>query len=109
MKISVLGTEYTIFLESNNERFKKERIAGFAEFSTKEIHINKAENLEPENKEQFIRETIRHELMHAFLYESGLDASSINNWATNEEMIDWFAIQSPKLQKAFEQANAAEA
>ena len=42
----------------------------------------------------------RHELIHAFLYESGLDACS---WANNEEMVDWIAIQFPKLFKAFQE------
>ena len=42
----------------------------------------------------------RHELIHAFLNESGMrwDAHVYDGaWATNEEMIDWFAIQSPKI------------
>ena len=45
---------------------------------------------------------LRHEIVHAFLYESGLDVSS--EWARNEEIVDWIALQTPKLQKAFEEA-----
>ncbi|MBR4208648.1 MAG: hypothetical protein IKQ96_00335 [Lachnospiraceae bacterium] len=41
---------------------------------------------------------IRHELVHAFLYESGL---SENSWAGNEEIVDWIAAQFPKLDGAF--------
>lgn len=50
----------------------------------------------------------RHEIMHAFLYESGLDGQSCNVdcWAKNEEMIDWFALQSKKIFKAFKKAGA---
>lgn len=36
--------------------------------------------------------------------ESGLDCNSLTPecaWAINEKMIDWFAIQSPKIYKAF--------
>jgi hypothetical protein len=35
--------------------------------------------------------------------ESGLNASSnsVEGWARNEEMVDWFAIQMPKLIKTF--------
>ena len=35
--------------------------------------------------------------------ESGLDSNSnsADSWATNEEMVDWFAIQSPKIFKVF--------
>ena len=44
------------------------------------------------------RQVIRHEILHAFLYESGLEG---NSWAINEEMVDWLAIQFPKIEKAF--------
>ncbi|WP_394967432.1 hypothetical protein [Candidatus Allofournierella merdipullorum] len=50
------------------------------------------------------RKIIRHEIIHAFLFESGLAENS--DWAQIEEMVDFFAIQFPKLQKAFEEAEA---
>ena len=42
-------------------------------------------------------------IIHAFLLESGLDSNSnsADSWAVNEEMVDWFAIQSPKIFKLF--------
>lgn len=48
--------------------------------------------------------TIRHEIIHAYLAESGLSGSAngINCWAMNEEMVDWFAIQFPKILETFE-------
>ena len=48
--------------------------------------------------------TIRHEIIHAYLYESGLNGSSnsTESWARNEEMVDWFAIQWPKIFGTFE-------
>jgi hypothetical protein len=48
--------------------------------------------------------TIRHEIIHAYLAESGLSGSSVgvNSWAMNEEMVDWFAIQFPKILETFE-------
>ena len=42
--------------------------------------------------------------MHAFLNESGLQSAANacdGSWARNEEMVDWFAIQSPKIYKVF--------
>jgi hypothetical protein len=50
------------------------------------------------------RETIRHEIVHAFLNESGLGWNALPNeraWAKNEEMVDWIAIQFPKIAKVF--------
>ena len=44
---------------------------------------------------------IRHEIIHAFLYESGMKecSSATQSWVENEEMVDWFAIQIPKIVK----------
>lgn len=52
--------------------------------------------------------TLRHEIIHAFLAESGLWGSSepAKAWAMNEEMIDWIALQFPKILKAFKEAKA---
>ena len=52
--------------------------------------------------------TLRHEITHAFLNESGLQNDTSvpgSGWATNEEMVDWIAIQFPKMKKAFEEAD----
>ena len=53
------------------------------------------------------KSTKRHEIIQAFLNESGLQGSSVTAgpWARNEEMVDRFAIQSPKIYEAFETAN----
>ena len=51
------------------------------------------------------RKCLRHELIHAFLYESGL---AENSWARNEEVVDWIAIQAPKLLRAFEELRCME-
>lgn len=52
------------------------------------------------------RKVIRHEIVHAFLYESGLWQNSYGSkcWAQNEEMVDWFAIQEPKIHSAYIEA-----
>jgi hypothetical protein len=49
--------------------------------------------------------TLRHEVIHCFIYESGLWGSScgIDAWALNEEMVDWIAIQFPKILKIYQE------
>lgn len=51
------------------------------------------------------KDTLRHEVIHAFFKESGLWGSSIEvrAWSLNEEMVDWLALQFPKMVKVFEQ------
>ena len=55
------------------------------------------------NLADYKKQVIRHEIIHAFVFESGLDTCS--DWAKNEEMVDWIAIQFPKLLKAFKEAD----
>ncbi len=54
--------------------------------------------------DEIIRRTARHEIVHAFLAESGLDQNS--DWARNEEIVDWIALQGPKIFKAWQEAGA---
>jgi len=112
--VNILGEEYKILVdEFDTPEFKKDR-SGYCAFYAKEIHIL---NLytdpdykdEPEEvKERMRKEILRHEIIHAFLRESGLQQNTAETyaWAENEEMIDWFAVQYPKIQKAFEVAGA---
>ena len=55
------------------------------------------------------KEILRHELIHAFLYESGLNFSSHTiedcGWACDEELVDWIAIQFPKIYKIYKKLN----
>lgn len=41
---------------------------------------------------------LRHELIHAFFCEAGLD-----DYSSNEQLVDWIAIQSPKIFKIFQE------
>lgn len=104
-KVNILGTEYKIHISNEDKRL--ENRYGFTDFTTKEIYISKLER-DLENgcylQEYQQKEVLRHEILHAFLYESGLDEqSNSESWATNEEMIDWFAIQSPKIIKTYKE------
>lgn len=63
------------------------------------------------NRKSTAKKTLRHEIIHAFLNESGLsDSASIPSgaWAKHEEMVDWFAIQTPKIFAVFMQLGLIE-
>ena len=115
-KVNVLGTEYTLRRVDNgqDEYMEKMKFGGYCDGGTKEIVILNLKTVHEWEKDppEVIRakenETIRHELIHAFLNESGLQWDSFTPdyaWAKNEEMVDWFAIQMPKLLKAFKAAD----
>lgn len=96
--VNVLGTEYKIILTTENEDSRLKGNNGCCDPSTKEILVEK--NIPEDDHtirdlEDFRKKVIRHELVHAFLYESGLHDQCY--WATNEEIVDWVAIQLPKM------------
>ena len=65
-------------------------------------------DMNEKEKESYRKRTLRHEIIHAFFNESGLsDSSNCYNgaWAKNEEMVDWLAIQAPKIYKTFQKLN----
>lgn len=106
--INILGTEYKLFVEPSSANKKLEKCNGYTDYSVKEIHVNDFEEdskdmMAQKDLEVFKNKVIRHEIIHAFLLESGLDSNSggVDNWATNEEMVDWIAIQFSKIHKVF--------
>lgn len=108
-EILVLGTKYKIIVENENKEARLVENWGFCDFHTKEIYLRDDLGEETKdsckNQKDFKNKVIRHEILHAFLYESGLRENSkgCTAWAENEEMIDWFAIQIPKLVKLYKE------
>ena len=115
MKIDVLGTKYDIVRVKygQDEYMDKMHFGGYCDSVLKRIVLLNLKTVTEWKEEssdritQQEKETFRHELIHAFLSESGLEWSSggCDAWAKNEEMVDWFAIQMPKLLRAFKAAD----
>ena len=100
--INVLGTVYTLkFVPNDNDYPLLSGANGYMDPTVREIVIRTdfSDDEDIQNPEFIIKKNIRHEVIHAFLYESGLDCNSnkVTSWATNEEMVDWFALQFPKI------------
>ena len=103
--INVLGTEIRVqFREEKQDESMRECDGYFdASESLIVVKIHEKNTMSLGNLENYQKKVLRHEIVHAFLYESGMAHCSTNaeNWATNEEMVDWFAIQAPKIFKVF--------
>ena len=117
MTVNILGTSYEIVVKKYDEEeaFDRRSIAGFCDGYAKEIvvcdmHTYKGwENEAEKTVAAAQKQTIRHEIVHAFFDESGLmDSSSMVDcpWSKNEEMVDWIANQGMKIYKAWQDANA---
>ena len=105
--INVLGTDIRIEFRKEEADTKLKSCVGYFDSSQSLIVVKV---LEPDamslgDLDRYQKEILRHEITHAFLYESGLDGNTAGaeNWAICEEMVDWFAIQSPKIFKVFQE------
>lgn len=105
MTVNVLGTDYIIKETNKVADTNLETCDGYCDTSTKNIVIDTFKDSPGSlgDLDSYRNKVVRHELTHAFLHESGLDC---NSWAKDEEVVDWIAIQFPKLLKAFEQCGA---
>ena len=113
--VSVLGTEYRIYYETKENNPKMEGSKGYTELCAKEIHMDRSwfEGPKDDPNSKFILKdlhlegikVLRHELVHAFILESGLCECCA--WAEDEELVDWIARQFPKMLDAFTKAGVA--
>lgn len=110
--VHILGTEYKILIVDDEDYRCDKEADGWCDTSTKELLIFNYTQ-DKDSKRDLVayqKKVIRHEIIHAFLYESGLDVNSLSGgaWAKNEEMVDWMAIQMPKIYQAYQEAEALE-
>ncbi|SHK31315.1 hypothetical protein [Hespellia stercorisuis] len=108
MKVKILGVKYKIVIATANEKPKLKKCDGYMDHSVREIVVGKFEPSKNsmEDLKSYTKKVMRHEIIHAFLYESGLwnNSGNVEAWGQSEEMTDWIAIQSPKFFKAFSEA-----
>lgn len=103
MNIDVLGSKYSITQTNKIKDPALESCDGYCDYSIRSIVIDTFQDSTDSLKDldAYKKKVIRHELIHAFLFESGLGS---NSWAANEEIVDWIAHQFPKMKKAFEES-----
>lgn len=106
VKVNILGVDYTIHTRDESEDPILKDNNGYCDFTTKEIVVKSfvPDVMSLKDLDMFSNKVIRHEIVHAFLYESGLHNNSVDCWAMNEEIVDWIALQMPKLHKAMDSA-----
>lgn len=117
MKVNVLGTEYQISVVKyeDDQYLKDNSFDGYCDSVCKRIVVCDmatypgCKDETPEWHRVAQRNTLRHEIVHAFFNESGLESCSLQysgGWAKNEEMVDWLASQGPKIYAAWREAGA---
>ena len=109
--IDILGTKYKVYTDVPVD--KDEGLInrfGYTSAVERKIVVADLNTVEGWNQESDavkqlqVEHTLRHEVVHAFIHESGLWGSSlgVDAWAVNEEMVDWIALQFPKILKVYQ-------
>ena len=119
--VQILGVPWTIRFFSSEETdvFEKDGcdayvlegarviVAERKKFDSNDRDLKELNEYDRKSDRTRANRVLRHEIIHAFLIESGLDASSLQNgddgWATNEEMVDWFARMWPRIQAVYKE------
>lgn len=88
-QIKILGTDYELRFTNRREDQVLKEADGECRWYDKVIVVDE----ELENEES-LKHVIRHEIVHAFLRESGL-----KSYASDELIVDWIAWHIDKIKK----------
>lgn len=109
--INILGTDYTLHYRTANK--DDSSLMGFCDRTLKKIVIfslSTMDKYKDKSEEwRFADEvyTIHHEIVHAYLTESGLNSSTKNSygpWSEDEEIVDWISWMTLKMANTFKEA-----
>ena len=99
MQVEILGRMYTIQIVNveDDEELKEHDLDGYCSTDDQKIVIRKKDSRRAQNN------TLRHELIHAFMFECGLafNCEHATRMGHDETTVDWFAIMWPKIHKVF--------
>lgn len=110
-KVNVLGTEYSLFLDvpEDADSILKE-CSGYCDKTVKRIVVvDKAQESNLSDWMEYRKTIMRHELIHAFLFESGIGGDCKWDFPGDEHpehMVEWISMQFPKILKAFQTVGA---
>lgn len=113
--VDVLGTKYKIRLRTLEEDEELGECDGYCRENRRLIVVRDYTREEctmcssAKEVNSIVKHSLRHEIVHAFLFESGLgwDSESTDHWAVHEEMVDWIARMEPKIHKAYRKTGCA--
>jgi len=105
MKLNILGTKYDYKEIAARTDARMENLSGYCDPTDKIIRVDVDFIVNDNNSKEKIKAytdvTRRHEIIHAYLYESGME-----KWGDDEMLVSWIAIQFPKLLETFKEIGA---
>ena len=103
-RVDILGTEYDVISSNPDEDSKLKDADGYCDWTVRQIVIdlhNDSDSNTVGDINMYNDKVLRHEVIHAYLHESGLGEAATFDDEHFEQLVDWIAIQYPKLAKTF--------
>lgn len=99
--VNILGSKWIVVQKD----FDDEYMDGYTDYTTREIGIRSNNQNDVSDFEELMKVALRHEIIHAFMAESGLRSNWQHGamWGQDETTVDWFAVQFPKILKIYEE------
>lgn len=98
MEVDVLGTKYKLIIDGTIDEYPDlDDSDGYCNYQIKEIVLSSEYHDGTISYDRYMQKVLRHEVIHAFLYESGL-----YEYTSDELLVDWLAIQFPKINELFD-------
>lgn len=99
-KVDILGQIYDVQYRNSCKRCDELKCDGFTSWDEKKIRVLNT------YCPTYDRKNVRHEILHAFLFESGLHNNTHvkpSEYIHDEQNVDWIAIHFPSMYKIFKE------
>lgn len=96
--INILGTQYEILFQTEKENPKMEGSDGICEPYSHKIILDlsaEPDKLTVDKIEDYYSKVFRHEVIHAFFFEAGLES-----YSKDELLVEWLAKMLPKINQS---------
>lgn len=107
--LTILGEKWTLKAVKESEDSNLKNKDGYADKTTRTIGVlgEPTEGSDLGDFAQYVKKVKRHEIIHAYLFESGLHENFVHpEFGHDETFVDWVAVQFPKMIKTFKEADA---
>lgn len=99
--VDILGTKYRVFSATESEDGRMNGLNGYTDWTVKKICIEKEWHGDIGDMKAYINQVIRHEVVHAFMFESGFgDCFKHESEGQEETVVDWIAYMLYKIATA---------
>lgn len=102
-KVHILGEEWTVAVRNRKDDDNLNDKDGYCDKTSKLIVVaDKDDESDLQNYTVYLQKVCRHEIIHAYLFESGLHENFEHpRLGHDETYVDWIAVQFPKLLETF--------